>query len=272
MAVCPSSHFLKKMLLAALPLALCCCGTHGSESSEDEAGPSAVEDTVPCSLPAKEEVNLSPEEDASDFVLLSDVVPDVIQEIRYYTTYNFVGTRIDGYEQPVALMTREAAEGLLKVSDWLAPKGYRLKIFDAYRPQMAVDHFIRWFEDETDTLTKQYFYPEIPKSQIFPRGFVSRHSGHSRGSTVDLTLFDMKSEREADMGGTFDFFGDRSHFDYPGITVEQRRLRNLLREAMSQGGFRPIDGEWWHFTLRNEPFPDTFFTFPNSVSSLPNRE
>ncbi len=210
--------------------------------------------------------NLS--DDSSDFVLLSEAVPDAILEIRYYSTYNFVGDRIDGYEEPLALMTKESAEALKEVSDNLKKKGYRLKIFDAYRPQKAVNHFMRWALDSDDTRMKQYFYPELEKDVLFPRGYIAEHSGHSRGSTVDLTLFDMKSEREVDMGGTFDYFGELSHPDYTGITEEQYNNRMILREAMIEGGFKPLAEEWWHFTLENEPYPDTYFTFPVNSEAL----
>lgn len=200
--------------------------------------------------------------DSSDFVNISEIVPDVILEIRYYSTYNFVGARIDGYEAPVALLTKEAAAALKKVSDELVAKGYRLKIFDAYRPQRAVDHFVRWSQDAGDVKMKAYFYPELKKDEIFPLGYVARHSGHSRGSTVDLTLFDMTTEREVDMGGTFDYFGALSHPDYKEISAEQFAARMLLRETMLRHGFKPIEEEWWHFTLKDEPFPDTYFDFP----------
>ena len=213
-----------------------------------------------------EEVNLS--DDASGFVLLSDAVPDAILEIRYYSTYNFVGDRIDGYEQPVALLTKEAAEALKAVSDELVGMGYRLKIFDAYRPQMAVSHFMRWALDFGDVRMKAYFYPELEKDVLFPLGYIAEHSGHSRGSTVDLTLFDMTTEREVDMGGTFDYFGELSHPDYTDITEEQYASRMLLRDVMIRHGFRPLVEEWWHFTLENEPYPDTYFTFPVSTESV----
>ena len=206
--------------------------------------------------------------DASDFVLLSEAVPDAILEIRYYSTYNFVGDRIDGYEEPVALLTREAAEALREVSDDLIEQGYRLKIYDAYRPQMAVDNFVDWAQDADDTRMKAYFYPELEKDVLFPLGYIDRHSGHSRGSTVDLTLFDMTTEKEADMGGTFDYFGELSHPDYTDITDEQYANRMILREAMLAHGFKPLDTEWWHFTLVDEPYPDTYFTFPVSGASV----
>ena len=217
---------------------------------------------------------LPPTEDTSQFVNLAEVVPDVILEIRYYSTYNFVGSRVDGYLEPVALLTRRAADSLRAVSDDLLRQGYRLKIYDAYRPQCAVDHFVRWAADVSDTLMKPYFYPDVPRNQLFALGYIARKSGHSRGSTVDLTLFDMKTEKEVDMGGTFDWFGRESHPNFGGdpktgkyrangrITAEQFRNRMILRQAMMRHGFKPIETEWWHFTLINEPFPNTYFTFP----------
>ncbi len=224
-----------------------------------------------------EEVQLS--DDASDFVLVTNVVPDAILEIRYYSTYNFVGNRIDGYDQPVALLTKEAAAALKAVSDDVIAQGYRLKIYDAYRPQMAVDHFVRWAADIPDTLMRRYFYPEVDKSLLFDQGYIAAKSGHTRGSTVDLTLFDMATEKEVDMGGTFDWFGKESHPDFGGnpetgvydgkpspagrtITEEQFRNRMILRAAMLRHGFKPIDEEWWHFTLKDEPYPGTYFEFP----------
>lgn len=205
---------------------------------------------------------------SSDFVVLTDIDPDVILEIRYYSTYNFVGDRIDGYEQPTALLTKEAATALKGVSDDLAKKGYRLKIYDAYRPQKAVNHFERWVNDTNDDRMREYFYPELDKSVLFDKGYIANYSGHSRGSTVDLTLFDMKTGKEVDMGGTFDYFGERSHPDYKNITGQQYKNRMILREAMMDHGFKPLDEEWWHFTLENEPYPDTYFTFPVTESSV----
>lgn len=211
-------------------------------------------------------------DDSSNFVVLSEAVPDVILEIRYYSTYNFVGKRIDGYEQPIALITKPAAEALKKVSDELVSKGYRLKIFDAYRPQKAVTHFMNWALDANDTKMKEYFYPELEKKVLFPLGYIAEHSGHSRGSTVDLTLFDMKLEKEVDMGGTFDYFGQLSHPDFTKITAKQFANRMLLRKVMTKHGFKPLAEEWWHFTLKNEPYPDTYFTFPVNTNSVSNKE
>ena len=196
------------------------------------------------------------------FVSLEEAVPDAILEIRYFGTYNFVGKRIDGYLAPTALLTREAAESLKAVSDEAMQMGYRLKIYDAYRPQCAVDHFVRWAADVADTTMRRYFYPDVDKSLLFEQDYIMEKSGHTRGSTVDLTLFDMATEKEVDMGGTFDWFGNESHPDYRGVTETQFANRMILRELMLRHGFKPLESEWWHFTLEKEPFPDTYFTFP----------
>ena len=179
-----------------------------------------------------------------------------------------MGDRIDGYEEPLAMLTQEAADSLKAVSDDLREKGYRLKIYDAYRPQMAVDNFMEWALDADDTKMKEYFYPELEKDVLFPQGYIAEYSGHSRGSTVDLTLFDMKTEKELDMGGTFDYFGELSHPDYKDITEEQYANRMILRDAMMEHGFKPLEEEWWHFTLKDEPYPDTYFTFHVNSDSV----
>ena len=196
------------------------------------------------------------------FVSLAEAVPDAILEIRYYSTYNFVGDRIEGYLEPCALLSKEAAAALKAASDECVRRGYRLKIYDAYRPRRAVAHFARWAGDVADTRMKGYFYPNVDKSELFARGYIAERSGHSRGSTVDLTLFDMKSGKEVDMGGVFDWFGVESHPDYKAITKEQFANRMILRDIMVSHGFRPITEEWWHFTLEDEPYPDTYFDFP----------
>ena len=197
-----------------------------------------------------------------DFVSVAEAVPDVILEIRYYSSFNFIGERIDGYEEPAALLSREAAEALRKASTELMNKGYRLKIFDAYRPVQAVEHFVRWAKDPDDIRMKEYFYPDLNKEDLIPQGYISPRSSHSRGSTVDLTLFDMKAGRDADLGSPFDLFSPLSHPDCELIGTTQKALRTLLRETMTASGFMPIDEEWWHFTLKDEPYPDTYFTFP----------
>lgn len=219
----------------------------------------------------------TPGQDASGFVLLTDAIPEAILEIRYYSTFNFIGDRIPGYEQPVALLTRRAADSLKVVSDELMAKGYRIKIYDAYRPQCAVDYFVKWASDTSDVRMKKYFYPELEKSVLIPQDYIAARSSHTRGSTVDLTLFDMETQKEADMGCIFDYFGTASHPDVlPGQPVgawkplngSQYANRMILREAMLAHGFKPYDCEWWHFTLADEPYPDTYFTFPVSVSSV----
>ena len=200
--------------------------------------------------------------DTSDFVLLSDYVPSIVQEIRYFSTYNFIGDRIDGYEQPVALITKEAARALKAVSNEINVKGYRLKIFDAYRPATAVKSFVLWGIEDLDQRMKPFFYPDLNKTELFELGYIASKSSHSRGSTVDLTLLDMSTGKEIDMGSPFDFFNEVSHPDYKGVTEEQYQNRMLLQKVMVKYGFEPIDCEWWHFTLEDEPYPDTYFEFP----------
>lgn len=204
------------------------------------------------------------------FVQVTDVIPDALLDIRYYGTFNFIGDRIPGYNHPTALLTRQAADSLKAVSDELLAKGYRIKIYDCYRPQKAVDFFMEWALDTLDIRMKQYFYPELDKSVLVPEEYVARKSSHTRGSTVDLTLFDMSTREDVDMGCTFDYFGIASHPDVlpgqeigavPPISEEQYNNRMILREAMLSHGFKPYDCEWWHFTLADEPFPDTYFDF-----------
>ena len=201
------------------------------------------------------------------FVPLSEAVPDAILEIRYCSTYNFVGERIDGYEEPCAILSKEAAAALKATSDEAMRRGYRLKVYDAYRPQRAVAHFMRWAQQADDARMKPFFYPGLDKSVLFEQGYVAEKSGHSRGSTVDLTLFDMASGKEADMGGTFDWFGEESHPGWRGVTETQFANRMLLRDIMTAHGFKPLAEEWWHFTLADEPHPDTYFDFPVSAAS-----
>ena len=200
----------------------------------------------------------------SGFALLADFVPTVVQEIRYYSTYNFIGDRIEGYEEPCAILTKQAARALKSVSNEAIVRGYRLKIFDAYRPARAVRHFVLWGIEDLDLRMKPYFYPELEKQELFSRGYIAARSSHSRGSTVDLTLLEMQTGKEVDMGSPFDLFSEISHPDYTGITEEQFRNRMILKELMGRNGFVPIDCEWWHFTLAEEPYPDTYFDFPVS--------
>ena len=206
--------------------------------------------------------------DPSGFVVLADYVPHIVQEIRYYSTYNFIGERIDCYEEPCALLTKEAARALKSVSNEMIVHGYRLKIFDAYRPACAVKHFVLWGIEDQDIRMKPYFYPDLQKQELFEQGYIAKKSSHSRGSTVDLTLLDMSTGKELDMGSPFDLFSVVSHPDYKGITEQQYENRMMLQRAMVRNGFEPIDCEWWHFTLKDEPYPATYFAFPVSAEYL----
>ena len=203
--------------------------------------------------------------DPSGFVLLADYIPGIVQEIRYYSTYNFLGERVDGYEEPVALLTREAARALKTVANEMNVQGYRLKVFDAYRPAKAVRHFVLWGIEDLDQRMKPYFYPDLEKQELFKQGYIASQSSHSRGSTVDLTLLDMRTGKEVDMGSPFDLFGEVSHPSSRAVSDEQYENRMLLQNVMVRNGFLPIDCEWWHFTLKDEPYPDVYFEFPNSA-------
>ena len=206
--------------------------------------------------------------DPSGFVVLADYIPGIIQEIRYHSTYNFIGDRIDGYEEPCALLTKEAARALKSVSNEMMVQGYRLKVFDAYRPVSAVKHFVLWGIEDQDIRMKPYFYPDLQKQELFEKGYIAKESSHSRGSTVDLTLLDMSTGKELDMGSPFDLFSEASHPDYRGITEEQHDNRMILQRVMTRNGFKPIACEWWHFTMEDEPYPDVYFDFPVSSEYL----
>ena len=206
--------------------------------------------------------------DPSGFVLLGEFVPHIVQEIRYYSTYNFIGDRIDGYEEPCALATVEAARALKSAAAELLVQGYRLKLFDAYRPARAVKHFVLWGIEDQDVRMKPYFYPDLEKQSLFAEGYIAKRSSHSRGSAVDVTLLDMKTGKEVDMGSPFDLFSVISHPDCRDITGEQYENRMLLQKTMVRNGFRTLDCEWWHFSLEDEPYPDTYFDFPVSSAYL----
>lgn len=196
------------------------------------------------------------------FVYVAEKIPGIVLEIRYYGVDNFVGSRIDGYLAPTAILTREAAAALKNVYEALGKQGYGLKIFDAYRPQSAVNHFIRWAKDSGDNRMKARYYPDLDKSVLFASGYIARKSAHSRGSTVDLTLVDLATGREVDMGSPFDFFGPVSGHGSSLIGTDQRANREILKKAMQAGGFLSYSKEWWHYTLKNEPYPATYFDFP----------
>ena len=203
------------------------------------------------------------------FVSVSHEIPDVLLDVRYHSTFNFVADRVDGYDEPLVILTREAADALKKVNADARAMGLRLKLYDGYRPQRAVRHFVRWAQEVEKTETKAIFYPEVDKRDLFKLGFIAERSGHSRGSTIDLTLFDEQTQKDLDMGGGFDFFGELSWAEYTRtLTDEQIRNRRLLRELMMKHGFRPLAEEWWHFTLKDEPYPDTYFDFPVSMEGL----
>ena len=197
-----------------------------------------------------------------DFVYLLDLEPSIKIELRYFSNNNFIGQPIDGYHRSTIIVSKPTALALQKVQNDLEKKGLGLKIFDAYRPQQAVNHFVRWAKVLNDTLMKQSYYPDVPKSELFKRGYIASKSGHSRGSTVDLTLIDLDTGNELDMASPYDFFGVESHPFYKKITNEQRKNRMLLRRVMLKNGFKPYENEWWHFTLRDEPFPNQYFDFP----------
>lgn len=194
------------------------------------------------------------------FVNAASVVSGLVVEMRYYGDNNFVGRRIDGYEQPICLLTRQAANALSEVARDLSSRGLKLKVFDCYRPKRAVAHFLRWAQAVNDLKNKQTYYPDMQKSQLFSDGYIATRSGHSRGSTVDLTL--VAEAGELDMGTPFDFLSPRSASSDHQVSAQARNNRTLLASAMSRRGFRAYDKEWWHFTLRGEPFPDTLFDFP----------
>ena len=197
--------------------------------------------------------------DKSDFAEISSIIDDAAFDIRYYSPNNFTGNKIDGYKAPRAYMTKKALNALATAAKDLREQGYRLLIWDSYRPQKAVDNFVRWINDPEDNGDKT-FYPNLQKSDLLVGNYIMAKSGHTRGSTVDLTII-KKDGSFVDMGGTFDLFSEISHPDYPDLTDEQKNNRKILHDAMIKAGFKAIDSEWWHFTLKDEPYKDTYFNF-----------
>jgi D-alanyl-D-alanine dipeptidase len=195
------------------------------------------------------------------FVDAATVAPGLIADMRYAGSHNFVGRPIDGYEAPRCLLSKPAAAALAEVARDLAPRGLRIKVFDCYRPTRAVANFVRWARDLRDTAGKTEFYPDVDKRTLFRDGYIAALSGHSRGSTIDLTLAS-DDGHELDMGTPFDFFSVKSWPSAATVTAEQHANRMVLAAAMRRHGFRAYDREWWHFTLRGEPFPETYFDFP----------
>ncbi|MCB0484856.1 MAG: M15 family metallopeptidase [Flavobacteriaceae bacterium] len=203
-----------------------------------------------------------PETMPDGFVYVKDLIPNLRTDLRYYSSNNFVGEPIDGYEKPKCILTKEAAIALKKVQEEFEKLGFGLLIFDAYRPQRAVNHFIRWSKDSTDIKMKEEFYPNIDKKDLFKEGYIAEKSGHSRGSTVDLTIVSLKTGHILDLGGPYDFFDKKSWTEYTNITKNQRAIRLMLKRRMEKHGFVSYEKEWWHFTLKNEPYPNTYFDFP----------
>lgn len=196
------------------------------------------------------------------FVDARAAIPDLVVDMRYAGSENFVGRPIDGYAAPVCILSRPAADALAKAQAQLAPFGLGLKVFDCYRPARAVAAFARWARDPADQARKADYYPNVDKSRLFELGYIAEKSGHSRGSTVDLTIVDLRTGAELDMGSPWDLFDTRSWPSEPTLAPGPRANRMLLQTVMTANGFRPLKEEWWHFTLRNEPFPATYFDFP----------
>ncbi len=196
------------------------------------------------------------------FVYVKDIIPHLEVDLRYCGHHNFIGKPIQGYLEPQTILTKKATEALAKVEKELNKNNMGLKIFDAYRPQAAVNHFVKWANDPKDTLGKSEFYPTEDKRFLFKRGYIASKSGHSRGSTVDLTIIMLDSKKEIDMGSSFDFLGEISGHSYPNLSAQQLKNRKTLKSVMEKYGFRAYSKEWWHYTLNNEPFKDKYFDFP----------
>lgn len=195
------------------------------------------------------------------FVYVENFIPDLEIDLKYCTSNNFVGVPIDGYENNCLILTKEATEALIEVQKELKKSNLSLKIYDGYRPQRAVNHFIRWARDLNDTINKSQFYPNVKKKHLFKEQYIASHSGHSKGSTLDVTIINYTTKEVLDMGSKFDFFGKKSWTNYPNLSEKQKENRMLLKSIMSKHGFRNYFREWWHFTLRKQPFPKTFFDF-----------
>ena len=195
------------------------------------------------------------------FVNVKEVIPKLRTDLRYYSDNNFIGQPIDGYNQPKCILTKEAAEALKKVQKDFEKLGFGLLVFDAYRPQRAVNQFVKWAQDTTDNKMKEKYYPNIDKKDLFKEEYISAKSGHSRGSTVDLTIVSLKTGHILDLGSDFDLFDEKSNVNYKKVTKNQRSIRLMLQRRMVKHGFKPYEKEWWHFSLEKEPYPDTYFDF-----------
>lgn len=196
------------------------------------------------------------------FVYAKEVIPKLRTDLRYYSSNNFIGKPIEGYIQPKCIVTKKAADALKKVQDELQMLGFGLLIYDAYRPQRAVDQFVAWVNDSTDTSMKEKYYPNINKKDLITQQYIAEKSGHSRGSSVDVTIVSLTTGHLLDMGSPYDLFDEKSAIDYPNITRNQHAVRLLLKRRMEKHGFKSHPKEWWHFTLVKEPYPDKYFDFP----------
>ena len=198
----------------------------------------------------------------SDFVLINDKIPTLTFDIRYFGENNFLGVKVDGYEAPYCYLSAKASEALERAAKNATQMGYTLKIFDCYRPQGAVNHFVRWAKDESDTKMKEAYYPNIKKGELFDKGYIAKRSGHSRGSTIDLTIVTKQTGKELDMGTSYDFLDPLSHTETDKVSSEHKKNRLRLKEIMETSGFKNYWKEWWHFSLMDEPYPNTYFHFP----------
>jgi len=199
-----------------------------------------------------------------DFEYIVNEIPNIALEIRYASKENFIGRVVNGYKSPKVVLTKKALSALKKAQTEFIQLGYGIKVFDAYRPQHAVDDFMQWIKAEKDTVMKHKYYPKLAKKNLVPQGYIAEKSGHSRGSTLDLSLVYLDGEKkgqEIDMGSEWDYFGKRSNYDYPEISSKQKENRALLQKIMIKHGFLPYAEEWWHFTLADEPYPDQYFDF-----------
>ena len=199
-----------------------------------------------------------------DFEYIVNEIPNIVLEIRYASKENFIGRVVNGYKSPKVVLTKKALSALKKAQTEFIQLGYGIKVFDAYRPQHAVDDFMQWIKAEKDTVMKHKYYPKLAKKNLVPQGYIAEKSGHSRGSTLDLSLVYLDGEKkgqEIDMGSEWDYFGKRSNYDYPEISSKQKENRALLQKIMIKHGFLPYAEEWWHFTLADEPYPDQYFDF-----------
>ena len=201
------------------------------------------------------------------FVDLIEIDASIQIDLRYLGRDNFLGRPVDGYEANRLIVSEAAGRALARVQAELKPMGLGLLVYDAYRPQRAVDHFVRWAQDLDDQASKNEYYPDVGKDKLFEEGYIAARSGHTRGGTVDLTLLDIQSGQTLDMGTPWDFFGPESWPTFADLLPQQRANRLLLRTLMLRHGFRPLEQEWRHFTLEDEPFPETYFNFSIRAST-----